>query len=774
MAKKNSKDKNTDKTSCSFPIRSEESNDETIRNQGKAKSGAIRQRARSSRPFEYYLEHIKMTSFGKFANIIVGPFSSSMNVVYGPNEAGKTTLNELVKGVLFGWPTARSENNPYRPENAERSGSLFFKNVATGNVVELKRIKNSDDIQAPAPLLTNIDRKTYETMFSLTSDELLRLDKHSDITAHLLTAGSGTLSSPAHALEKIKAQIKLLTSRSSQVQDTIGALKEKQTNLRESIRLGKEEAQSLREQEHMLASLRPRRETMHDTQEQLNIEIESLNKAAAQIVSIDEQIASLEEKIELIQNQNSTHTEEEDLVLDNEISALADLDQMDEYRLRDALDDIDKHRAKLEHSADNAREEANSSRAEYELHVEDGSKQQQYTRAKKQRWIQLAFAIFVPVLMILIGLYIVSLPRQTMGTSYFMLGILIMLVALVLAAVGIIISLRPSKVEEEWEDERRKKQWVLQQDLKAYELSKRQLDDYVRTIENYLNEQGLSAALGSTRRARRILDRVHDLRSKRDLENQARRAQAVHLSTLKRDLRQARKTRSNLCMQMGLDESINVDEVDRLIKRKTDERSKVIQSIGQLDRRIGEISERLASARRNLSFDELKFQLAAVETRLSDACKDLAVLLIAARSLEDAITQWEHKSQPEVYRCASELLSQMTDGVWRTVRMNVQGDIEVVDAIKTVRPPYLLSLGTRQQLYLSLRIALLMTAENVGRGLPIMCDDILVNFDDMRRVQAIRALVELSKKRQVILFTCHSDIASLICENDSACKLIEL
>ena len=38
---------------------------------------------------EYFLEHIKMTSFGKFANFIVGPFGSGMNVVYGPNEAGR-------------------------------------------------------------------------------------------------------------------------------------------------------------------------------------------------------------------------------------------------------------------------------------------------------------------------------------------------------------------------------------------------------------------------------------------------------------------------------------------------------------------------------------------------------------------------------------------------------------------------------------------------------------------------------------------------------------
>ena len=49
----------------------------------------------------YYLEHIKVTSFGKYANLIIGPFKPGLNIVYGPNEAGKTTINELTKAIDF-------------------------------------------------------------------------------------------------------------------------------------------------------------------------------------------------------------------------------------------------------------------------------------------------------------------------------------------------------------------------------------------------------------------------------------------------------------------------------------------------------------------------------------------------------------------------------------------------------------------------------------------------------------------------------------------------
>ncbi|MEG0147680.1 MAG: sugar ABC transporter ATP-binding protein, partial [Raoultibacter sp.] len=78
------------------------------------------------------------------------------------------------------------------------------------------------------------------------------------------------------------------------------------------------------------------------------------------------------------------------------------------------------------------------------------------------------------------------------------------------------------------------------------------------------------------------------------------------------------------------------------------------------------------------------------------------------------------------------------------------------------------------QLYLSLRIALLMAAENVGRATPILADDILVNFDADRRVGAARALRELSKQRQVILFTCHEEIVNLMQDVDSQLNCVQL
>ena len=116
----------------------------------------------------------------------------------------------------------------------------------------------------------------------------------------------------------------------------------------------------------------------------------------------------------------------------------------------------------------------------------------------------------------------------------------------------------------------------------------------------------------------------------------------------------------------------------------------------------------------------------------------------------------------------------MTDGRWTKVSLTAEGRLQVTDAVKTTRDPGHLSLGTCQQLYLALRIALLMTADNVGRAVPILADDILVNFDTSRRAGAARALDELARMRQVILFTCHEEVVEALREADPTLNEVEL
>lgn len=69
-----------------------------------------------------------------------------------------------------------------------------------------------------------------------------------------------------------------------------------------------------------------------------------------------------------------------------------------------------------------------------------------------------------------------------------------------------------------------------------------------------------------------------------------------------------------------------------------------------------------------------------------------------------------------------------------------------------------MSSGTRDQLYLALRLASLEKYMESAEPMPFIVDDVLVDFDDDRSQAALNALAELAEKTQVILFTHHLQV----------------
>ena len=84
-----------------------------------------------------------------------------------------------------------------------------------------------------------------------------------------------------------------------------------------------------------------------------------------------------------------------------------------------------------------------------------------------------------------------------------------------------------------------------------------------------------------------------------------------------------------------------------------------------------------------------------------------------------------------------------------------------------------LSDGTRDQLFLALRLALL--EQRRGEALPFVGDDILTSFDEERTAQAIGMLAEFGEKRQAIIFSHHRHVAEIATEKlGERLDLIEL
>ncbi len=69
--------------------------------------------------------------------------------------------------------------------------------------------------------------------------------------------------------------------------------------------------------------------------------------------------------------------------------------------------------------------------------------------------------------------------------------------------------------------------------------------------------------------------------------------------------------------------------------------------------------------------------------------------------------------------------------------------------------------GTRDQLYLALRLAAVAVAAGESDPMPLVLDDVLINFDEGRAAAALEILGELSDSTQVLLFTHHQHVAKL-------------
>jgi uncharacterized protein YhaN len=174
--------------------------------------------------------------------------------------------------------------------------------------------------------------------------------------------------------------------------------------------------------------------------------------------------------------------------------------------------------------------------------------------------------------------------------------------------------------------------------------------------------------------------------------------------------------------------------------------------------------EQLKELERSGTLAELRLELEARRQAAAQLYHRWAVRRLAADVLHLAHERFQRERQPEVLQAASKLFDRFTAG--RYVRVMAAGD-----SIKTVSvergdgalfSPQELSRGTREQLYLALRLAWIESRERQAEPLPLIFDDVLVNSDPVRQKEMARLLAALGRRRQLIYLTCHPEMSKLL------------
>lgn len=203
-------------------------------------------------------------------------------------------------------------------------------------------------------------------------------------------------------------------------------------------------------------------------------------------------------------------------------------------------------------------------------------------------------------------------------------------------------------------------------------------------------------------------------------------------------------------------------ELTAEVERAEREAEGVQQRWGSLGNEHAALEARIGEREREDTMGGLRLDLASTNERIAQHAERYVELVLAVRLLQRAQERYERERQPEVVRDAERIFSTITDGAYKHLTMPLgSSDIEVFDTSARAKHTGLLSTGTADQLYLALRLALIGQLGPTGSALPVLMDDVFANFDLKRKAGAVRAVTELARARQVIVFTCHPQTAAL-------------
>ena len=205
------------------------------------------------------------------------------------------------------------------------------------------------------------------------------------------------------------------------------------------------------------------------------------------------------------------------------------------------------------------------------------------------------------------------------------------------------------------------------------------------------------------------------------------------------------------------------DSVARL-QQLEDEEKRLRGTINELHSEQGDLLRQQAEYEKSGQALELHSKINILEEKLASDAQRWAVLTIARDVFERTREEFQQERQPALMKSASKYLSDLTLGRYTSVRAVIgekEQDLEVVEGEAHTKRANELSRGTAEQLFLAMRFALIEEYAKNAEPMPVVLDDILVNFDPQRAKAACKVIMDLSERFQVIFLTCHPETEAM-------------
>ncbi|AOI68237.1 ATP-binding protein [Burkholderia ubonensis] len=196
------------------------------------------------------------------------------------------------------------------------------------------------------------------------------------------------------------------------------------------------------------------------------------------------------------------------------------------------------------------------------------------------------------------------------------------------------------------------------------------------------------------------------------------------------------------------------------------------QALGDVGRRLNELAQKQVVAEQAFGAIDGQANAAVAEAKrqealaaMGDAAEQYLEAATASRLLKWATDRYRDQKQGPMLKRAGEIFAGLTLGEFARLTVDTERTPPALHAKRTKGASVEvtgMSEGTRDQLFLALRIAALELQLRNRTALPFVADDLFINFDDARAKAGLEALRDLSTRTQVLFLTHHDHLLPLV------------
>ena len=769
------------------------------------------------------IRRITIDSFGGIRNWRSPQLDENLVVVYGPNESGKSTITEFVRSTLFPPRTVKypvaSKTDSGTVEIEMDSGDEKIL------VREQRKVTEGSGKKTVSEEFPSLDAETYRSLYGLDLERLTdkKVVSSNDFKKKFLTVPGGEkVPEVSEAIEKkldslmtkekltdnrvigrIVKDIRNIDQRVAEIHgemDMYDKLSAEREELNKKISEKRNAAQLmldvhakkevLKSQSANLERLNGLKLTRNDYEKYRDIPLDAKNQYEILRSRVDELAAQAEDASEIPVNYSDvlTHRDEIEEAWKGRDSYISDMNSV--KRIEESIKDYENDIANLERTTGWP-----VGRAKV---VKTGQDVTERAEAEMRRQNKKG-GLFLGVIVTLIGI-----AAAAAGFVAFQDQMYVMIAGCAVAALGLImtvLSVRQSnKPSRQWRN------WVMMQGYpmsmtpeKLYRLSmdlermislsremdkkiaeKNEIDqnisDYVNNVFPLFDELNMTITnlesdvsmlhdmlVEASNSVTTGDDTTVELRDKRIqlgkfLKRYGDENAFLEAYSCREELERLDNEIRTLTQSIEASTQMSINDLNSFFDSEEGTVQKEDFDTGDLDRRVGEIETEMKTIMEDGEIDSLMQRKANSENALTDQLREWAVYSIANSILLDACDHFYTDLQPNVIKYANRYLSLMTDGRYQLDNDPRAEEITVKDSYMKKNASKWSS-GLGDQIYLSLKMA--MAGQIGAERMPLILDDVLIRFDDDRKLGACRAIYEFSRDNQVIIFTCENNLRNL-------------